>query len=104
MRLIDGDSLCRSLVDWMFESFGKDDGHDVEFELINKVVAGIDAHPTIDAVPVVHGKWIPVTNGRGGSECNLCHAYAPNYQSGAEYNSPYCPNCGAKMDGGADNG
>lgn len=21
---------------------------------------------------------------------------------GAEYNSPYCPNCGAKMDGGAD--
>lgn len=44
------------------------------------------------------GRWIPVTNGRGGSECNLCHAYAPTYQSGAEYNSPYCPNCGALME------
>ena len=63
----------------------------------NEVAQTVENAPTIDAVPVVHGKWIPVTNGRGGSECNLCHAYAPSYQSGAEYNSPYCPNCGAKM-------
>jgi hypothetical protein len=59
--------------------------------------------PAADVAPVVHGKWIPVTNGRGGSECNMCHAYAPSYQSGAEYNSPYCPECGAKMDGGDHN-
>lgn len=47
-----------------------------------------------DVRPVRSGKWIPVTNGRGGSECNLCHAYAPSFQSGAEYKSPFCPNCG----------
>jgi len=71
---------------------------------IGDMLDAADDFPAADVVEVVHGEWIPVTNGRGGSECNLCHAYAPSYQSGAEYKSPYCPNCGAKMDGGADNG
>ena len=43
------------------------------------------------------GHWIKVTNGRGGHECDLCHEYAPSYQSGKEYLTNYCPNCGAKM-------
>ena len=47
----------------------------------------------------VTGKWIPVTNSRGGMECSICHDYAPSYQSGAEYLSKYCPNCGTKMEG-----
>ena len=45
------------------------------------------------------GKWIPVTNGRGGMECSICHDYAPSYQNGTEYLSTYCPNCGSKMEG-----
>ena len=44
------------------------------------------------------GKWIPVTNGRDGMECSICHDYAPSYQDGIEYLSTYCPNCGAKME------
>ncbi len=44
------------------------------------------------------GKWIPVTNGRGGMECSICHDYAPSYQNGTEYLSKYCPRCGAKME------
>ena len=43
------------------------------------------------------GHWIKVTNGRGGHECDLCHEYEPSYQSGKEYLTNYCPNCGAKM-------
>ena len=43
------------------------------------------------------GHWIKVTNGRGGHECDLCHEYAPSYQSGEEHLTNYCPNCGAKM-------
>jgi predicted RNA-binding Zn-ribbon protein involved in translation (DUF1610 family) len=43
------------------------------------------------------GEWIEVTNGRGGHECNQCGEYAPSYQSGDEYLSKFCPNCGAKM-------
>ena len=87
MRLIDADPLIGTL-------------HSAEFEISDDramVYRTIDKQPTIDAVPVVHGKWIPVTNGRGGSECNICHAYAPSLQSGVEYSSPYCPSCGAKM-------
>lgn len=49
------------------------------------------------AQPERKGKWIPVTNGRGGFECNQCHCYAPSYQDGVEWLSAFCPNCGAMM-------
>lgn len=45
------------------------------------------------------GKWIPVTNGRGGHECDQCHEYAPSWQTGEERLTNYCPNCGADMRG-----
>lgn len=48
------------------------------------------------------GKWIPVTNGRGGFECDECHNYAPSFQDGVEWLSDYCPNCGADMRGDTD--
>lgn len=60
----------------------------------------IDALPAADVRPVVRGRWIPVTNGRGGHECSECHNYAPSYQTGAEYLTKFCPNCGADMRGG----
>ena len=41
------------------------------------------------------GKWIPVTNGRGGHECDQCHSYAPAWQTGKERLTDYCPNCGS---------
>lgn len=44
-----------------------------------------------------NGCWVPITNGRGGFECDQCHNYAPSYQNGDEYLSYFCPNCGAKM-------
>ena len=43
------------------------------------------------------GEWIPVTNGRGGHECNKCHEYAPSYQNGDEHLTKFCPYCGTKM-------
>ena len=48
------------------------------------------------------GEWIPVTNGRGGFECDQCHNYAPSYQDGVEWLSGFCPNCGADMRGEQD--
>ena len=48
------------------------------------------------------GKWIGVTNGRGGHECSNCHEYAPSYMSGDEHLSDFCPHCGAKMKGADD--
>ena len=61
--------------------------------------------PTVDAVPVVHGKWI-MTGGMKPPEyhhhhqCSVCEAYAPMrppYGS-REMLTPWCPYCGAKMD------
>ena len=61
--------------------------------------------PTVDAVPVVHGKWI-MTGGMKPPEyhhhhqCSVCEAYAPMrppYGS-REMLTPWCPGCNAKMD------
>lgn len=50
---------------------------------------------TIDAVPVVHGRWVLFgadKRGRGGVyTCTACNSCRP-------VKSEYCPNCGAKMD------
>ena len=63
-----------------------------------------DAVEAIEALPSAQperkkGEWIPVTNGRGGFECDQCHNYAPSYQDGVEWLSGFCPNCGADMRG-----
>ena len=52
--------------------------------------------PTADVAPVVHGRWID--DGRGIIICPECKR---GYNLHAKY-THYCPNCGAKMDGGAD--
>lgn len=52
MRLIDADALCMHLSDWQFGSM-TDGKHDAEYEVINKVIDGIEKEPTVDAVAVV---------------------------------------------------
>ena len=55
--------------------------------------------PTVDAVEVVHGRW--VDNGACGYKwafsCSKC-GYIDGYRFNDRHN--YCPNCGAKMDEG----
>lgn len=55
----------------------------------------IDCAPAADVVPVVHGEWTPYGIGKGMTFCSNCE-----YNGKREYR--YCPNCGAKMDGGAE--
>lgn len=62
-----------------------------------EAIDALYALPSTEVEPIKHGRWEPVTNGRGGFECSICHSYAPSYQDGVEWLSPYCPNCGAKM-------
>ena len=69
----------------------------------------IEKAPTISAVPVVHGRWVKA-NGmmppeyHGRKCCSVCDAFALSDFYGRERLSDFCPNCGAKMDGGAENG
>lgn len=66
-----------------------------------RVVALIaDAHAA-DVAPVVHGRWeyIPQTlNTLSSLRCPFCGWWSLDPSIDGAYN--YCPNCGAKMDGG----
>lgn len=66
------------------------------------VLRMIDDAPAADVAPVVHGRWEMRPTGMAtdtGPEykayCTVCNE--PNKQ----YQPPFCPHCGAKMDGGA---
>ena len=51
--------------------------------------------PVADVAPVVHGEWI---HKNGELYCSVCGGEA--LMDEVYYESPYCPDCGAKMDGG----
>ena len=72
MRLIDADALIKE-----FEQF---DIKDI-----------VDYMPTVD--PVRHGRWI-ADDGVGKWHCSKCQK-----RWICLLTPPYCPNCGARMDG-----
>lgn len=102
MRLIDADALMKHIKDvptwqdcdeyyWVATKYphGMYDPEDI--------VSSIENTPTIDAVEVVHGTW----------ESYPSHLYRRCSACKVEYDvqrfnvrARYCPNCGAKMDGG----
>ena len=65
--------------------------------LLDSIRADIARAPAADVVEVVHGCW--GDNGIAGSmlsKCSVC-----GFNCGA-YSFPYCPHCGAKMNGGGN--
>lgn len=62
--------------------------------------------PAADVRPVVRGKWIihkPFDSGRHNcNECIECSVCGTWFGHDCYEISNFCPNCGAKMDGGAD--
>lgn len=62
----------------------------------------IESVPTADVAPVVHGRW--ERDEDGDWYCTNCYEVVAICESGRErtYRKPYCPNCGARMDGGAE--
>jgi hypothetical protein len=73
------------------------EGHESE------VIEAVKDAPTVDAVEVVHGRWIETEEGTICSECNE-HPFEDGEYAIANYKANYCPNCGARMDGGVENG
>lgn len=62
--------------------------------------------PSADVSPVVHGSWEPYHKSdfgwdEYGVRCTVCKLEVED----ADFTFPrgYCPNCGAKMDGGTNN-
>ena len=54
--------------------------------------------PTIDAVPVVRGEWNPIFKGADTCECSVCKSEGFSDSDFGFIATPYCPNCGAKME------
>ena len=86
-RLIDANELLKDAEDYSPISAGLADMYDVKWL--------VDAQPTVDAVEVVHGRWIDVALRftQVKEKCSVCGGivYAHGFN--------YCPNCGANMDG-----
>lgn len=53
--------------------------------------------PTVDAVPVRHGKWLPENRAMDAYWVCSCCGF-PSEAHGAFKIYKYCPNCGARMD------
>jgi hypothetical protein len=87
MRTIDADKL----VDMLYDN---------EFAVLcplDEVSGVVDACPTVDAMPVVHGRWGHL----GGDEwcCSVCGFVITTEGSWDKPAKKYCEDCGAKMDG-----
>lgn len=93
MRLINADEI-QYTKDWVVtDKIPKVGGYKAK-AIYRVTKEEIDAMPTVDAVPVVHGRWIYhpdwQADGECGYECSECGR-------GVEVDYAYCPNCGAKM-------
>lgn len=65
-------------------------------EIIGKTLMRyVKRQPAADVAPVVHGWWVDA--GRGIKACSNCNHGIKEHMACANH---YCPNCGAKMDGG----
>lgn len=91
-----------------------------KWEVTNRLTTMTDAKreiaemPAADVAPVVHGEWEAVdwreydANScevicypKDGIACTHCRYV---FKKDALWKKNFCPNCGAKMDGGAENG
>lgn len=102
MRLINGIDLTIQLATCKASLIGESewitgyrDGLTAAFDLLAKA-------PTIEAKPVVHGEWEPSPHLYGYVQCSVCHDCHvwDEWRDGKKWG--WCPNCGAKLDGGKE--
>ena len=80
----------------MTEYIDKDKAINAVFEAFadgRSAYIALEAIPAADVAPVRHGWWNVYSAKHGLYSCSECHCVP------AFLHSPYCPNCGAEMDG-----
>lgn len=92
----------------LLEAFNKDGDRlgGCESWHISAIETEIECAPAVDAVEVVNGRWCLLDEcSNEGVYCSVCHkkVYRTDYAN-QKVKSNYCPNCGAIMDGGKDDG
>ena len=104
-RLIDGNELMEWLKNKIRECVILN-AH-AEAATTEEIIRYVKAMPAVDAVSVVHGRWVDEdypykdanVNPRVTAICSNCGNIAHHMEHGYSILSKYCPNCGAKMDG-----
>ena len=98
-RLIDANPIVKFIMDGLNNPDKlKALGHDAI-----EILAEIEFADTVDAVPVVHGRWENIRNFGSGEcygWCNQCKTpVKADNATGLVQNNRFCRWCGAKMDG-----
>lgn len=98
VRLIDANALEKFLNEKVKTLADENGWYDHFVSGFDDAITYVENAPTIDAVPVVHGRWNePTWRFQDGfwvcSCCNFC-----TEASAAPRLYKYCPNCGSKMD------
>ena len=105
-RLIDADTLKQTFQQWA----NVPEYNEAERNIIRAAIITVENAPTVDAAPVVHGRW--EFCGDDDIVCSECGArYYKKWLLQSFYTGPgsdrmdgfgCCPYCGALMDGGKD--
>ena len=70
----------------------------------DEAVTRVENFPAADVAPVRHGRWVSVPH-KLARVCSVCNRDEPYKFADIDADVyDYCPNCGAKMGGGAGNG
>ena len=70
-----------------------------KYDAWDEIIDALENIPSADVAPVVHGRW------NADETCSLCGEKSTEGLDATKWDywlPNYCPNCGAKMDGGAD--
>ena len=105
-RLIDADALLERM-----RAYANDDWNislgGLFTDTVDTCIDFVECAETIEAVPVVQGEWVSLTDcSNAGVYCSVCYkkVWKEDYAWCNRKNklrSNFCPNCGAKMKGGA---
>lgn len=91
------DAVSRSAVLAIIDALRDDDRYPVDLDWLAR---DIKVLPRLDAVPVVHARWI-VKRMAGETIALQCSA-CKNCDNPSKVRGNYCWSCGAKMDGDID--
>ena len=102
MRLIDADAF----IDFIDAATT---GAPSSLAFPSKVVDMIKSRPTVEAIPIVHARWVGESDGYADGlpvydawRCNECGYTIDDGTDDPDLLPAFCPNCGSNMDGDAD--
>lgn len=95
MRLIDADAFIQMMEEKC------DPESTLDPWVLSVCRGGVKMMPTVDAVPVVRGRWETVEDWDGDEyyKCSVCGAETFCDGDPDDNDYLYCPHCGARMDG-----